>query len=164
VGCESVVAGAALALGARQRVLLVRLGMQEHGEVTPDLLHSLARQVFGGAAHDDPVTLFRRSAQELVPNGAADQIHFHAQGACQTASKVTTSSDMKRFRLLWLTVPICCQLSGCYLMQTANGQMDLMSKRKPIGTVIADPATAPDLKSRLERVVAMREFAVRELH
>lgn len=71
---------------------------------------------------------------------------------------------MQRSCLPWLTVLICCQLSGCYLMQTANGQMDLMSKRKPIATVIADPSTAADLKSRLERVLEMRQFAVGELH
>ena len=70
---------------------------------------------------------------------------------------------MMRACLPWLTILICCQLSGCYVMQTANGQMDLMSKRKPIASVIADPAAAPDLKSRLQSVLEMRDFAVREL-
>jgi predicted aminopeptidase len=71
---------------------------------------------------------------------------------------------MKRASLPWLMLLICSQLSGCYLMQTANGQMDLMSKRKPIAAVVADPGTAPDLKSRLQSVLEMREFAIHELH
>jgi len=71
---------------------------------------------------------------------------------------------MNRVRLPWLTVLICCcQMSGCYLIQTANGQMDLMSKRQPIARVIADPSASADLKSRLQGVLEMREFAVREL-
>jgi predicted aminopeptidase len=71
---------------------------------------------------------------------------------------------MNRTRAPWLLVLLCCcQLSGCYLVQSANGQMELMQKRQPIGKVIADPATKPELKSRLQSVLEMRDFAVREL-
>jgi predicted aminopeptidase len=71
---------------------------------------------------------------------------------------------MNRPALPLFTLLACClQLGGCYLIQTANGQMDLMSKRQPIFTVIADPTTSPDLRSRLEQVLEIREFAVREL-
>ncbi len=38
-----------------------------------------------------------------------------------------------------------------------------MSKRKPIARVIANPATPPELKSRLEAVAQIREFASRRL-
>lgn len=38
-----------------------------------------------------------------------------------------------------------------------------MSKRKPIARVIADPATAPRVRSRLEDVAQIREFATRRL-
>lgn len=64
---------------------------------------------------------------------------------------------------LFAILACCVQLGGCYLIQSANGQMDLMSKRQPIPTLIADPATAPELRSRLQQVLEIREFAVREL-
>jgi predicted aminopeptidase len=57
----------------------------------------------------------------------------------------------------------CAQLVGCYVMHAARGQWDLMSRREPIASVVADPATPPPLKSQLEGVVAIREFSVREL-
>ncbi len=57
--------------------------------------------------------------------------------------------------------------SGCssvgYYFQALNGQMELTRKARPIPEVIADPATAPELKARLGQVVQMREFASREL-
>jgi len=54
-------------------------------------------------------------------------------------------------------------LPGCYLAHTARGQWNVMAKRQPIAEVIAKPATTPPVKAQLERVVAIREFAVREL-
>ena len=38
-----------------------------------------------------------------------------------------------------------------------------MSKRKPIARVIADPATSPEVRSQLEAVAQIREFATRRL-
>ena len=57
----------------------------------------------------------------------------------------------------------CAQLVGCYVMHAARGQWDVMARREPIATVVADPATPAPLKSRLESVVAIREFSVTEL-
>jgi predicted aminopeptidase len=54
-------------------------------------------------------------------------------------------------------------LSGCYVLHTANGQLDVMSKRQPIDNVVADPGTAPAVRSQLEKVVAIRQFAVDRL-
>jgi len=53
--------------------------------------------------------------------------------------------------------------SGCYLMQAAGGQMVLMSERRPITRVIADPATPATVRSQLTTVEAIRDFASREL-
>ncbi|HSD74402.1 MAG TPA: aminopeptidase [Steroidobacteraceae bacterium] len=55
------------------------------------------------------------------------------------------------------------QLAGCYVMHAARGQWDLMSRREPIATVVADPATPAPLKSQLESVVAIRQFSVSAL-
>lgn len=55
------------------------------------------------------------------------------------------------------------QLAGCYLAYTARGQLDVMAKREPISKVIARPATPAPVKTQLERVVAIRNFAVNQL-
>ncbi len=65
-------------------------------------------------------------------------------------------------RLLTLILMVL-PLTGCYLMQAANGQMQLLSKRQPVAKLIANPHTAPALRTRLEYVSAARDFASREL-
>ena len=54
-------------------------------------------------------------------------------------------------------------LTGCYLLQAAGGQMEISAKREPIAKVIADSATPPQLRARLEYVATARDFASREL-
>lgn len=66
-------------------------------------------------------------------------------------------------RLLLLIMAALPCLSGCYLLQAAGGQMQIVSRREPIAKVLADPATAPRLRTRLEYVAAARDFASREL-
>jgi predicted aminopeptidase len=58
---------------------------------------------------------------------------------------------------------LCLPLTGCYVLHSANGQRDVMSRREPIHEVIADPDTPASVSSQLARVVEIREFAVREL-
>jgi predicted aminopeptidase len=48
-------------------------------------------------------------------------------------------------------------------MQSAQGQLELMSERVPISRVIANPSTPPAVRSQLEAVASIREFAVHEL-
>jgi predicted aminopeptidase len=52
---------------------------------------------------------------------------------------------------------------GCYLLESAQGQLELMSKREPISRVVANPATPPALRTQLETVSQIREFAIRDL-
>jgi predicted aminopeptidase len=52
---------------------------------------------------------------------------------------------------------------GCYLLQSAQGHLALMSKREPIGAVIDKPTTPAALRAQLEAVTAIRNFASREL-
>jgi predicted aminopeptidase len=54
-------------------------------------------------------------------------------------------------------------LTGCYLMQAAGGQMSIAAKREPIGKVLANTSTPPQLRTRLEYIAAARDFASREL-
>ncbi len=48
-------------------------------------------------------------------------------------------------------------------MQAAGGQLDVLSRSQPIASVVADPATAPVTRERLELVREARAFAVRDL-
>ena len=53
--------------------------------------------------------------------------------------------------------------AGCYLLQSVQGQLALMSKREPINRVIDKPSTPPALRAQLETIAAIRDFASREL-
>jgi predicted aminopeptidase len=62
---------------------------------------------------------------------------------------------------------LCLTMSGCgtlYLAQAGAGQWRVLHARRPVASVLADPRTPPQLRSRLEEVSAARDFAVRELH
>ena len=57
--------------------------------------------------------------------------------------------------------------AGCssigYYAQSVNGHFSVMRAARPVPDVIADPATEPVLRQRLERARQMREFASNEL-
>ncbi len=54
-------------------------------------------------------------------------------------------------------------VAGCYLLQSAAGQLQLMSKRRPISGVIAAASTPPALRAQLQAVASIRAFATQEL-
>lgn len=54
-------------------------------------------------------------------------------------------------------------LQGCYYLQAARGQLELLSRRAPIADLVADPATPPELRARLELARDIRAFASEEL-
>jgi predicted aminopeptidase len=54
-------------------------------------------------------------------------------------------------------------LAGCYVMQAAGGQIDVMARSRPIEHVLADPATPVATRSRLELAQQARAFAVSDL-
>jgi predicted aminopeptidase len=58
---------------------------------------------------------------------------------------------------------IAASSGGCYLLQSAQGHLALMSKREPIPRVIDDPSTPAALRAQLKSVTAIRNFASREL-
>ena len=66
----------------------------------------------------------------------------------------------------WLTVALALLQSGCgalYVAQAARGQWQVMSVRRPIEQVLADPNSTVELRARLERVRLARQFAVSQL-
>jgi predicted aminopeptidase len=61
---------------------------------------------------------------------------------------------------------VTAALAGCALpfyWQAIGGQLELLRKRMPIETLLADPALDPSLKSALGAVAEIRRFAVAEL-
>jgi predicted aminopeptidase len=63
-----------------------------------------------------------------------------------------------------LAIALIASLSGgCYLLQSAQGQFAVMSKRQPIDRVIEMPSTPPKLRAQLKSVTAIRNFASHEL-
>ena len=65
-----------------------------------------------------------------------------------------------------LVLTACLWLAGCgttYVAQAAKGQLQILTARKPIQRVLADPAANPELKERLSVVREAREFASSEL-
>jgi predicted aminopeptidase len=63
-----------------------------------------------------------------------------------------------------VAIALIASLSGgCYLLQSAEGQLALMSKREPIARVIDKPGTPPKLRAQLQSVTAIRDFASHEL-
>jgi predicted aminopeptidase len=57
----------------------------------------------------------------------------------------------------------CLGLQGCYVMQAARGQLQIINAREPIASVVQDPKEPGDLKKRLQTVQEARAFASREL-
>lgn len=54
-------------------------------------------------------------------------------------------------------------LSGCYYLQAARGQLDVMRKSEPIADVIDANDTSEELAKRLKLVTDARDFSVRRL-
>jgi predicted aminopeptidase len=66
------------------------------------------------------------------------------------------------FRLLPLAL-LPALLGGCYLLESARGQLALNAQRVPIATLLARPSTPAPLRARLELATRIRDFASREL-
>jgi predicted aminopeptidase len=56
-----------------------------------------------------------------------------------------------------------CVSAGCYYVQAARGQIEVLSKREPIEEVLQDPGTPEDLERKLLLVRDAREFSVAKL-
>jgi predicted aminopeptidase len=77
-------------------------------------------------------------------------------------------SRVARMTGQFLVLLLLALLSGCeslsYFTQAIGGHFNLLAAARPIGDWLADPATPPDLKARLEGARRIRAFATRELH
>jgi predicted aminopeptidase len=65
-------------------------------------------------------------------------------------------------KILMLII-LCMPLAGCYYMQAASGQWEVMRNRKPLDEIIDDPDTSPELVARLLLLEEARDFSVEAL-
>lgn len=72
------------------------------------------------------------------------------------------SSPFRTLRLL-LIMLFCIGQTGCYYMQAANGQWQVLRKREPITELIEDETTPVELAERLQLVQTARQFSIDEL-
>lgn len=76
---------------------------------------------------------------------------------------MTLTARLKRSSiLLFLLIFSGCAQWG-YYAQSVRGQLDLWRREAPIGDVINEATTAPELKEKLALTLRIREFASREL-
>jgi predicted aminopeptidase len=78
-------------------------------------------------------------------------------------ASMQSNPDARRRISLFVVLLTSLFLGGCYVLHTATGQLDVMSRREPIREVVSDPDTAPNVRTQLERVLAIRKFAVERL-
>lgn len=64
---------------------------------------------------------------------------------------------------LLVTLLLCATLTGCYYLQAASGQLEVIRKRESLDEVIADPNTSPELAARLHLLDEARDFSVSSL-
>jgi len=66
-----------------------------------------------------------------------------------------------------LLLAILAAVAGCstlgYYYQAAHGQLSVQQAARPVGTVLEDPATSPELRTKLETARSIRDYASREL-
>jgi predicted aminopeptidase len=76
---------------------------------------------------------------------------------------VNINSINATFRAALVVAVIATCSGGCYLLQSAHGQLALMAKREPITRLIDQSSTPPALRAQLEQVAAIRDYASRTL-
>lgn len=54
-------------------------------------------------------------------------------------------------------------LTGCYYLQAASGQWEVLRKREPLQEVIQSPGTAPELAAKLHLLSEARDFSIAAL-
>lgn len=68
-----------------------------------------------------------------------------------------------RFTAMLLLLLAAAGMTGCYYLQAATGQWQVMNRRVPISEIIGDEAAAGQLAERLRLVQEAREFSIDEL-
>ena len=102
---KAVITGRGLALGARQGMFLVRLGVQEHREFLAHRAEAPRHHLLGRGPHHHPVALIHGQAEQRIAHRPTDQIGLHGRRAmalsfcsriswCRSPSQAGTSASM----------------------------------------------------------------------
>jgi predicted aminopeptidase len=76
---------------------------------------------------------------------------------------VNISSISATIRASLVVGLVAISSGGCYLLQSVQGHLSLMSKREPIAQVQGSASTPQALRSQLKAVTAIRDFASHDL-
>ncbi len=76
---ETVIAAPGFAFGARQRIFLARLRMQEHREILAHRFEVQREELLRRGADDHVVAILHGNAEQTIAHRAADQIGLHAR-------------------------------------------------------------------------------------
>ncbi len=119
----------------------------------------------GGSAALDPPYDYRI----VIPAQAG----IHSAPACDVnmdsrlRGNDTSGDFVASVRLHFLLVLLALSLTGCstlsFYWQALNGQMEILNKARPIESVIRDRDTKPELKQQLALLLAIRDYASKEL-
>ena len=146
---EAAIAAPVLALGARERVLVARVGMQEHREVLADRRVARREHDLRRRADDDPVAVADGASEQLVAHRAADAVDAHGLRQRPRHRPPCARKASKR---------LCCARGARYSGAIASSAAGAMPKRSRKRTV----ADAVDLHRR--EVVARQQRPGQPLH
>jgi predicted aminopeptidase len=74
-----------------------------------------------------------------------------------------TETDFLQLLRIVLACLLLALLPGCYVLQAARGEMQVLDERRPIEQVITDPKTPPPVRTTLTEVSEARTFASQAL-
>jgi predicted aminopeptidase len=108
--------------------------------------------------------MLRRNNRVVIPAKAG--IHFVLKTTLDSRFRGNDTSFGALLRFFSLALAASF-LTGCttitFYWQALNGQMEILNKARPIERVIQDRDTKPELKQRLTSLLAIREYASKEL-
>ncbi len=102
---EAAMPARRLALGARQRVLLAGVGMQEHREVAPDRAEARGQHRVGRRTDHHPVAIPRRQPEQPVTHRAADEVHLTSHRRPSPVGATTAATGAPPGRVAAVAAP-----------------------------------------------------------
>ena len=129
LGGEAAIAGADLALQARERVFFLGFRVQEHRESR-------------GRRECNPRAPSSAGVAPTTTQSRSDTSRPSSRSRTAPPTKYTCMARMLTIRTA-LVLTACLALAGCgttYVAQAAKGQLQILTARKPIKRVLADPA------------------------
>jgi predicted aminopeptidase len=103
-------------------------------------------------------------------HGSGYQHNVRTSGTKLMPTMIASRIPQKTFCKTWQMIVgfffllLVLQLEGCYYVQAARGQIDIMQRRRPVDEVIQDADSSDALREQLALVQEARRFSIYELH